>query len=206
VASASDAHPALRFGVLLDHRVIQWSVSSAWVVVVAWKATSSTGQISKDAPLLIPWIILLMTIHLFPVTGWRSAQLVADWPIQVAAALVLAPIEAGMVAFVASIDPRELRRSVSFGKALFNRSQIALISLIGATVVHALSRTPTGPLEVLPLAACYLAVTVLPNYLLIGAVMSREQSVPSPRLSNAFDQAFPLILRSLSSPGPFWVR
>jgi signal transduction histidine kinase len=180
VSSTSDAHTAFRLELLLDHRVIHWSVSSAWIAVVAWKATSNAGHISKDALSLVPWILLLMTVHLLPVTGWRSAQLVADWPIQTAAALVLPPIEAGIVAFLASIDPRELRRSVPFGKALFNRSQIALISLIGATVVHALSRTPTNPFQALPLAVSYLAVTVLLNYMLIGAVMSREQSVPLP--------------------------
>jgi signal transduction histidine kinase len=81
-------------------------------------------------------------------------------------------------AFVASIDPRELTKQVRFGKALFNRSQIALISFVGAAAIHRISTAPSGSFQVLPLAFFYLAVTVLLNYTLIGVVMSREQGVP----------------------------
>jgi signal transduction histidine kinase len=116
---------------------------------------------------------------------------VADLPIQAAAALVFLPIEAGLVAFIASIDPRELTRRVRFGKALFNRSQIALISYIGAASVHRLSDVPSALFQVIPLAFVYLAITVLLNYTLIGLVMSREQGVPLPEALNRIRPGMP---------------
>jgi signal transduction histidine kinase len=174
--------------VFLDHRVIHWSVSAVWIGILVWQGTSNSEQITRDAVSLVPWAVVLIVINLLPVTGWRSAQLVADLPIQAAAALVLAPIEAGIVAFIASIDPRELSRRVRLGKALFNRSQIALISFVGAAAIHRLSSEPSASFQVLPLSFLYLALTVLINYTLIGVVMSREQGVP---LSEALQRIRP---------------
>jgi signal transduction histidine kinase len=178
MSTTSHAPPVLRLSMLLDHRVIHWSVSAAWLGILLWQGASKASLISDRATSLLPWMLLLMIINLLPVIRWQSAQFVIDAPLQTAAALVLSPIEVGIVCFVASIDPRELTRRVRFGKALFNRSQVALIHYIGAWIIHRISAAPARSSQLIPLALIYLGFTMVVNYLLIGAVMSREQRVP----------------------------
>ena len=77
--------------------------------------------------------------ELLPVPVWRDARLELSFPISMAAAVLYPPAIAGLIAFVGSFDPREIRRDVPLSRALFNRSQIALATMVVGVVFHALA-------------------------------------------------------------------
>ena len=52
--------------------------------------------------------------------------MVPDVPMAVAAALIVAPIEAGLIGFVSAFDFREFQGTITLTKAVFNRSQTGL--------------------------------------------------------------------------------
>jgi signal transduction histidine kinase len=60
------------------------------------------------------------------------------FPLYTAVAFIYPPAVAGLIAFLASSDPREIRREVSLARALFNRSQLALALLAASSVFHVL--------------------------------------------------------------------
>jgi two-component system NarL family sensor kinase len=57
-------------------------------------------------------------------------------PVTLAVGMLFDPVPAALVAFVASIDPREVRGQVSFPRALFNRSQVCASVLLASAVFH----------------------------------------------------------------------
>jgi signal transduction histidine kinase len=117
---------------------------------------------------------LLAIVHLFPMKGWQSAHLVADWPIQVAAALLLPPVEVGLIGFIGAFDSREFRGQISFSKALFNRSQVGLNYFLTSWVAHRLIASPGTSNLILPLSFLILALAISVNYFLVGIEISLE--------------------------------
>jgi signal transduction histidine kinase len=74
---------------------------------------------------LVLWTGLLLTMNLVPFNDeQRSFSL--DTPILVTIALLYPPGVAAAIAFVGSMDLREIQRRVSLPRAIFNRTQIAL--------------------------------------------------------------------------------
>src|SRR6266511_4352436 len=82
--------------------------------------------------LILPWAVVVAIVVLLPVPFWRSVELGMDFPILIAAGFLFPPATAGLIAFLGSFDPRELRKEVSIGQALFNRSQVAISVLLSS--------------------------------------------------------------------------
>jgi signal transduction histidine kinase len=59
-------------------------------------------------------------------------------PLLLAAGMVLEPVEAGLLAFLGSADPRELKGEIWLGRAMFNRSQVAISSVAASFAFHGL--------------------------------------------------------------------
>jgi signal transduction histidine kinase len=79
------------------------------------------------------WVVLILIMNLAPFNvGDLSFTL--DTPLLLTVALLYPPEVASLVAFVGSMDFREVRRQVGPLRALFNRSQIALSVLLAALV------------------------------------------------------------------------
>ena len=87
---------------------------------------------------LIVWMALIAAIDLLPVPAWHGLQLLLDFPLLIAVAMLYDPGIAGFALFVASFDPRELRREIGPVRALFNRAQMAASAMAAAAVFHAL--------------------------------------------------------------------
>jgi signal transduction histidine kinase len=135
-------------------------------------------EILSAAPRLLPWIAVMAFANLLPVSGWYSASLAPDLPIAVAAALILNPVEVGVVAFLGAFDPKELRRDIPARKAIYNRVQVSGADLIGSLVGHAiLSRPSVSPLS-LPVALVVLATIVIVNVAFVGPMIAIEQRIP----------------------------
>lgn len=84
------------------------------------------------------WAGVAAAGDLMPVRLWGSVSLSMSLPVTLAAGMVLSPVEAGLVAFVAAFDPREFRGEVSIARGLYNRSQVAVSVALASVVFHAL--------------------------------------------------------------------
>lgn len=97
-----------------------------------------------------------------------GAWLAFDLPIVLGAGLVFGPLGAGLVGLIGAFDIRELRRDLSFSRALFNRAQVSLSGIAGAAVFQSLG----GDLGAWPAAAAIgvaaLAADCLVNYALVA--------------------------------------
>jgi signal transduction histidine kinase len=158
-----------------------WCISLVWMAILGSSLAQNSRLLGSKAGALIPWIVLLAVVNLVPLTSWRHVYFTADIPIAVACMLILSPQEAGMVAFLGTLDPREFRGQVSLPKTLFNRSQIALALLGGSVAAHAFVRAPSPSPFLVPLAFLVLGVMACTNYVLTGVGVSLEHGYPISR-------------------------
>jgi signal transduction histidine kinase len=140
------------------------------------------------------WIALVavLGVWLAPVGAKNGPTLAMDLPLLLAAGFLEGPTFAGFVALVGSIDPRELRREVSWSLAAFNRGQAALSIMMGAWVFGLLDgRVGSWPLAGWAALAAVVADAAL-NYMLVvvsfslrrnsnlGAILARMRFGPAP--------------------------
>jgi signal transduction histidine kinase len=151
-----------------------WCVSLAWLTILGWGLLRNGHVVTSNIVALVPWVLLLAVVNLLPLTTWQHAYFTADVPITIAAMLILSPLEAGLVTFLGTLDPREFRARVPLAKTVFNRSQIALAVFIGSLAAHAFVHSPSPSPFMLPLAALVLTLMSSTNYLLAGIGVSFE--------------------------------
>ncbi len=124
--------------------VYELTVSVLAVGTLIWLLITSgahhLGQTSVGLGALF-WTVTTAVVELLPVPAWRTLQVGTGFPLYTAVAFIYPPSVAGLVAFLGSSDPRELRREVSAIRALFNRSQLALSLLCASATFHALGGT-----------------------------------------------------------------
>jgi signal transduction histidine kinase len=154
--------------------VFFWCISLAWLTMLGWGLARNGSVVASNAVALIPWVILLAVVNLVPLTTWKHAYFTADIPITIAGMLILSPLEAGLVTFLGTFDPREFRGQVPLAKTLFNRSQISLAVYGGSLAAHAFVTAPGPSPFMLPLAFLVLAFMSGINYLLTGVGVSLE--------------------------------
>jgi signal transduction histidine kinase len=77
-------------------------------------------------PALILWVVAIAAVDVMPVPAWNGLHMLLTFPIRLSVAILYPPYVAAAVAFVGSLDPREIKREIPVLRALFNRSQIAL--------------------------------------------------------------------------------
>ena len=79
---------------------------------------------------------LVGLVELLPVPAWRGLQLGVGLPLMLMIGMLHPPAAAGAAALVGASDPRELRRQVTLGQAVFNRCQVALSVLAASWCFH----------------------------------------------------------------------
>jgi signal transduction histidine kinase len=151
-----------------------FAVSLLGFALLTWSAVAHTKMIASHLLLLVPWAILLIVVHLLPVSGWPSAHLAFDLPVAVGAAMVLSPVETMLLGFLCSFDSLEIRGQITLTKALFNRVQTALCYGAASAVAHSITSSPESSPFVVPLAFLALCTQVLVNYVLVGAGLAIE--------------------------------
>jgi two-component system sensor histidine kinase DegS len=82
------------------------------------------------------WSFLIAGIEFLPVPAWRGLTISVGFPVLIMVAILYPPGSAGAIALVGALDPREFRREVSLGAALYNRSQVALSVVAASAVFH----------------------------------------------------------------------
>jgi signal transduction histidine kinase len=143
----------------------------AVIAAVSWSALLS------DTLWIFAWLVLVTAAELFPVLYLEEVNLTVSMPLLLAAGMTLGPLAAGIIGFVGSWDARLLRRQITWGRALFNRSQISVSSLFAAAVFHGLGGSISSwPSVMLPCVAA-LATDMGINVVLVcsAAVMMSEK-------------------------------
>ena len=92
------------------------------------------------------WSILIAGIEFLPVPAWRGLTISVGFPVLIMVAILYPAGGAGAIALIGALDPREFRREVSLGAALYNRSQVAL-SVVAASAIFHIFHDPTLPLN-----------------------------------------------------------
>jgi signal transduction histidine kinase len=119
------------------------------------------------------WIAIIGVVELLPVPAWRSLQLSIGGPLFMAAAFIYPAPIAGVIAFLGSSDPREIKREVTPLHALFNRSQICLSTFVASLTFHALAPPSFSWLHLIPVAL----VAVLADYFVNATLVSIDASL-----------------------------
>lgn len=99
------------------------------------------GEVAESWMDLLFWAVLVVAVNVFPVPA-GGVQLNLDMPLLLAVALLYPPVAAAALSLVAAADIREVRKEVSFARALFNRIQVSLSVLVAAAVFEATRANP----------------------------------------------------------------
>jgi signal transduction histidine kinase len=151
----------------LANRVLAYGLLGAVVGFLLANYEAILESLRGDLPRLGLWTAMIILINLFPV--WlREATFTMDMPLLLAVAVTYPPETTTLVALVASLDVRELRGRVSVARALFNRSQIALLVLIAGWIFHRLAESPFTWTASVPAILAATAASFLLNLLLVG--------------------------------------
>jgi signal transduction histidine kinase len=118
-------------------RVYLWLCSGVSLLLVGAVVARGWDSVTASPSVILVWAIVAAIADLFAVRLFRSITLSMSFVVTLSAAMALAPAQAAMVAFIGSLDRRELRREVSVPQSLFNRSQIACSTAAAALVFAA---------------------------------------------------------------------
>ena len=135
-------------------------------------------------PLWLFWSVLIAAIELLPVPAWRGLTISVGFPVLVTVAILCPAGAAGAITFIGALDPREFRREVSLGVALYNRSQVALSVVAASAVFHAFHPPGTllheSPAWILVVAAALAALAdYAVNAGLVTVYMSTKLGIPA---------------------------
>lgn len=114
---------------------------------------------------LIWWLVLLIGINLAPVVRGPGPRLDMDLPVLLAAAFLYGPVIAGLLSFVAAVDPREWTGRISLARTGFNRAQRALCDVAAGSVFWAFGVGVNEWPGAIVAALCAVAAGILVNYL-----------------------------------------
>ncbi|MGH2710066.1 MAG: hypothetical protein ACRDH9_02545, partial [Actinomycetota bacterium] len=87
---------------------------------------------------LVFWAVLILAMNLFPFTS-GDLSFTLDTPLLLTIALLYPPEVACILAFVGSMDVREVQGRVGPMRALFNRTQIALSVLLAGLMFRSVT-------------------------------------------------------------------
>jgi signal transduction histidine kinase len=106
------------------------------IPLLTYLAISLPGARDEFDWSILLFVIAVAAVDLIPVPAWGGMQLSLSFPLLLGVAIIFHPPVATLIALLGSVDPREFRREVSFLKAVYNRSQMALSILAGSVLFH----------------------------------------------------------------------
>jgi signal transduction histidine kinase len=140
-------------------------------------AIEAPGRLPSQPLELLAWTVLVAAAGFVPLSSGRGPSLAMDLPLLLAAAFAFGPLASGLIALLGAVDIRELRREISWSRAVWNRSQTSL-SVMCASVIFArfgeLGDWPLTPL----VALLALAADAVVNYVIVGYGTSLRTGVP----------------------------
>lgn len=165
-------------GELAGVRAFFTAVSIAAMLGLGFSLGSTWSGVIDRWSVWLLWACVVAVADMLPVRLWGSVSLSMSLPIALAAAMVLTPPEAGLIAFIGSLDPREFRRQISVSRGMFNRSQVAISTAAASWVFHLGGVSILDWPEVLPAAIAALAADFAVNTILVCAAMTMQTRTP----------------------------
>jgi len=123
-------------------------------------------------PKILLWIVAIAAVDVMPVPAWNGLHMLLTFPIRLSVAILYPPYVAAAIAFVGSLDPREVKRTIPLLRALFNRSQIALTVLAESYVFHAVYKYTLYPETHKPISHIWVFVAGTLLAALVGYVVN----------------------------------
>jgi len=145
-----------------------WTTTFAYLLVLTPLVVTARLEFTTSAWLEIgSWVAVVIAADFLRVRLWNELAFAMSLPVTLAAAMVLDPWLASVVAFAGSVDLREVRGEIPLARALFNRAQIGA-SILGASFVfHGLGVDVLSWPGVLPAAFAAFLVDLALNVLLV---------------------------------------
>jgi signal transduction histidine kinase len=159
-------------------RVFEAAITLPVLGLAVYGIVRSPGAFRTD---LVLWMILIAAVDLLPVSAWHGVQMLLDFPLLIAVAMLYRPETACAALFIASFDPREFRRQVGVFRAGFNRAQVAISAFVASATFHALGNVHDGLWHLAYAGALAIAAGYLLNTLLvsIGASLLYREPLPT---------------------------
>lgn len=146
--------------------MFEWAVSLPTLGLVAY-----LNRRGIDILPLVVWLPFVVVSNLLTVRVWRGVILTMSLPVLLAAGMVLGVGLTGFVALLGSVDGREVHRQVTVARALFNRCQVTLSAMAGASVYGLLGsdtfRFPGGFAAFGP--ALFVDLAVNAGFVIVGS-------------------------------------
>ena len=136
IAAKVPRHPAWPRPEPRRLQALEWGVFVVAFGLLVTLAPRTFAVMTSEFSDLLAWLILVALSDLLLVPLWGGSTLALSLPILLAAGMLFPPAAAGVLAMIGSTDPREIRREVSLGRGLFNRSQIAISVMAASWVFH----------------------------------------------------------------------
>ena len=159
-------------------RVFEGAVIVPVVAVVVLGIARNPRAITHS---LIPWILLIAAVDLLPVPTWRGVEMLLDFPLTIAVAMLYPPDAACAALFIGSFDIWEFQRKVTPLRAAFNRAKVGATALAASATFHALGSVHDGVLRLALAGGAAMLAAYLVNVGLVatgGSLLYRE-SIPT---------------------------
>ncbi len=135
--------------------------------LLAW-TIANRHSVASLLPQMCVWAAIIVVSDFLAVDFSQRINLTMSLSVTLAAGMVLPPMAAGLLAFVASADAREFRGEIKLERGLFNRSQVAVSVTAAAFVFHAHAvPISSWPMILVP-AALAISVDCFTNLALIS--------------------------------------
>jgi signal transduction histidine kinase len=130
-------------------------------------AIKAPGKLPTQPLELLAWITLVAVAGFVPLSSGKGPSLAMDLPLLLAAAFTFGPLASGLIALLGAVDIRELKREVSWSRAVWNRSQTSLSVMCASATFASLGELGDWPLTPLVVLLA-LAADASVNYLIVG--------------------------------------
>jgi len=179
----------------LQVKVLEWTVFVAVTGLLVVFAPSTLAPARSELPNLLAWLPLIVVTDLLPVVLWGHT-FALSLPILLAAGMIFPPVAAGILALVGTSDLREIRREISVGHALYNRSQVALSVIAASSLFHSLDGDIYSWPSVLLVALLALVADAIVNMSMLALAWhaARRCSVVDAVLSVVGNNPLPFLL------------
>ncbi len=172
------------------------------LAIIAYGAISSVGTFRDAGWGLFAWAAVVAAVGAASLSFESGQALGLDMPVLLSVGYLFGPIVSGAVAFVAYVDPRELRGETPFVKGLFNRAQTSLSVMAATGIFVVVVRGGDGwPIAIL---AAFLAVGTdcfVNDGTVVGVLSLHERISPVEGLSRLYVGSLPEFALTYASFG-----
>ncbi len=109
-------------------RILEWCILVPAVCLLGALAALAWGSVVADLPRIGMWLGVVIAVEFLPVLYSAETNFTLSMPLLLAAGMILAPIDAGLIGFFGSWDMRRFRRGsprrVSYSTGATSRSAL----------------------------------------------------------------------------------